>query len=147
MNEERPTSPRPKRPRLIKLAAIIYLLISMFGWLRFQQAIAGSAWLHALAIFPPYPYIALTGMAWGLAGLSAAITIFIGWRFAPQLALIVTGFIVATYWLDFVLFNQSPVQLNDILFELIVSLAGLLAIIILPRLPGPKRFFDEKSGN
>ena len=143
-------SPSPlmrKRPLLIKLAAIIYLLFSTFGWLRFQQATAGAAWLNALGISPPPPYIALTGISWGLAGLLAAIAIFLGWRSAPRLALAAASLIVISYWLDFGLFNQSPIQFGSLIVEIMVSLFGLLAAAFLPRLPGPRRFFDETSGD
>ena len=136
-----------KRPRIIYLAAVIYLLFSIFGWLRFQQATAGATWLKALDISPPQPYIALTGISWGLAGLLAAIAIFMGWRSGPRLALGAAGFFVISYWVDFGLFNQSPIQFESLIVEILASLSGLLGATFLPRLPRPRRFFDETSGD
>jgi hypothetical protein len=136
-----------KRPRFITMAVVIYLLFSIFGWLRFQQATDGATWLKALDISPPPPYIALTGISWGLVGLLAAIAIFMGWRSGPRLALGAAGFFVISYWIDFGLFNQSPVQIESLMVEIIASLSGLLAATFLPRLPGPRRFFDETSGD
>jgi hypothetical protein len=136
-----------KRPRFITLAAVIFLLFSTFGWLRFQQAVVGSAWLNTLNIFPPPPYFALTGALWGLVGLLTAIALFTGWRSAPRITLIAAGFFVLSYWLDYLLFNQSPAAFQSLIFEITISLLGLLFAAFLPRLPGSRRFFNESSGN
>lgn len=147
MNHATPTSPARKRPRIITLAALVYLLFSILGWLRFQQTISASEWLNGLDIFPPPIYIALTGTSWGLIGLWAAVALFMGRRSAPLLAQIAAAFIVTSYWLDYFLFSQPPFHLKNNVFEIIISLFGLLAAACLPRLPASQRFFNETSGS
>ncbi len=62
------------------------LLLSLSGWLRFEQALTNWAYYREIGIQPGPLYLAITGVLAGLAGLGAGISLWMRQRWAVYLA-------------------------------------------------------------
>lgn len=89
---ERLRRKRPGRSFWLKILAAGLLILSVSGWLRLQQALAGWRDLTEIGIQPGPLYIAVTGGLIGAGGLVAALSVWLrsrrGFQFTRVFALI-----------------------------------------------------------
>ncbi len=107
---------------ITRLCALLFLFLSILGWLRFEQAILN--W-HILVEFRAYPgpvYIAGGGLLWGLAGLAPAWGLWSHRPWGFRLARLVAPMYPLTYWIDKLAFNYDPQGLQNWPFALALTL-------------------------
>lgn len=88
------------RSIFLKLLILGFLLLSWFGWLRLVQALSQADFLEALGVHIPVLYLALSGAAWGVAGIVCAVALWTHQGWASWTARITTLVCAAWYWLD-----------------------------------------------
>jgi len=117
---------RPKRSLSLKFLTVVMLLISLFGWLRLQQAISNWDFLQQLGIHPGPLYLALGGILWGVLGLSAAFSLWycLSWSviFTEASALV----FAASYWLNRLAFDRTAASQTNAYFAIGLTIAGLI---------------------
>jgi hypothetical protein len=100
--------PNTRRGVWVSALAVIFLLLAAAGWLRFQQSIANWDLLVSWGTWPGPLYMAISGAAWGMAGLPAAWGLWLGRNWAVRLVWIAAGFYPLTFWLDRLFFARGP---------------------------------------
>jgi len=88
-----------KRPLGVTLLACLVLIVAVINIIRLVEILQGWAFLVELLPFSP-AYLALTGLVWGVVGLSLTWGIWQGQSWAP----LFTGLAMLTYsvyyWVD-----------------------------------------------
>lgn len=116
---------RPRRPFWLKLIAAVLLLISLWGWLRLEQALYRREALTQAGIYPGALYLAVTGAVIGLAAGAAFLAVWRRVRIAPRLGMMVlTGWVI-WLWADRLWISRSPIALVNDAF-----LLGVCALIL-----------------
>ena len=136
---------KTSRPLLLKLLALLYLLLSWFGWIRMAGALADWQLLNEFLSETMLVYIAAGGAVWGLGGLVSAVSLWFGMSIASWFSRAFAVVCFAWYWLDQLFLTRSSLAETERLFEVIASLLLLAFAILVPALPRVKRFLD-KSG-
>jgi len=100
------TVPDPSRWR-VRILMAGFVLCSLAGWLRFQQAIQGWTWLRQWLTAVDPLYLLLGGAVWGIAALVAVVGLLqrSAWG-APVSRLAAVGMAVS-YWLDRLVLEQA----------------------------------------
>lgn len=111
--------------RFARFCALLYLLLSILGWLRLEQAILNWNLLIEFRANPGPLYIAAGGLLWGLVGLPAAWGLWLHKSWALQLAHLAAPVYPLTYWIDRVAFNHDPQGLQNWPFALGLTLIWL----------------------
>ena len=137
--------PQIKRSFLLKLLVLAYLLLSLMGWLRLEQALQYWGFLKELGVFPGPFYIAFGGAVWGAAGLACALALWLRRPFAPLLAYTAALFCTLWYWADRLFLAQNSLANLNWPFALGVNLLLLLFIFLVLALPRQKKFFKSKN--
>jgi hypothetical protein len=128
---------RPKRTLSLKALALGMLVLSLFGWLRLQQAIFEWGFLTQLGIQPGPLYQALGGALWGVLGLCAAVSLW--YRLAWTVVTTETTAVVfaASYWLDRLAFSRSASSQTNLFFAIGLTVIGLIYTFgVMERLKG-----------
>ena len=123
-----PAASRPKRVFWVRFLALIFLFLSLLGWLRLEQALLNQRLLAQLGAWPGPVYIALGGAVWGLAGLPAALGLWgrRAWSgIAARLAALV---FLLTYWIDRLWFSAERMPVINWPFSLGVSIIWLVLV-------------------
>jgi hypothetical protein len=118
----RPNS--PPRPLSVTILALGVLTIAGFNLIRFYQAI--QLW-DFLSEFPTVstPYLAASGLVWGLAGLALAWGLWRGYALARRFTLIFAVAYTLYYWIDRLWVGQPGLSAN------LPFTAGLNIILLL----------------
>ena len=119
---------------------VIFLLLATAGWLRFQQALANWSLLASLGIWPGPLYLVLGGAAWGVVGLPAAVTLWLGRRGSLRLTWIAAWFYPLTFWVDRLFFSPAPEARTGWPFWLGASLVWLGYVFIVMRSQAVRRY-------
>lgn len=119
---------KPRRPFLLSLLAIAFLLFAVNGFIRFGAALANWDVLTAAGMRPGPIYPALTGAAYGLSGLAAALGLWLGWQKAGRLARGLALFYAAWYWIDKLFIATNPIARTNWPAALLIT-GGLLAAV------------------
>lgn len=119
---------KPRRPFLLSLLAIAFLLFAVNGFIRFGAALANWDVLTAAGMHPGPIYPALTGAAYGLSGLAAALGLWLGWQKAGRLARGLALFYAAWYWIDKLFIATNPIARTNWPAALLIT-GGLLAAV------------------
>lgn len=115
------------RPRWLIILALVFLVLSLMGWLRVREILSVATLLAHTYSFPAPEFLVLTGIAWGLVGLPASAGLFFGWRWAEKLTWGVTAFYLVTFWLDrFLLVRAVEVRANSLF---LAGLSGLWVLV------------------
>jgi hypothetical protein len=110
-------------PLAMHCLAIGLLILSAWGWLRFQQSLFERGWMTIIGVQVNPLYTTLTGAVWGLAGLISALGLWLRQRWAVIATAVTTGGFLLWYWLDRWLLWRSAGP--NLIFSLVVSLLGL----------------------
>ena len=125
------------------------LFFSLTGWLRLYPSIQDWKLLTSLGIFPGPLYLAVYGAVVGLFGAAAAVSLWLRRPWAPRAVQIGALAAAAWYWLDRLLFTQSPSSWINWPFSAgMTVICVLFVFIVLPvrrqkKIPHPS---EEKPG-
>ena len=113
-----------------RLAALLFLIMAVSGFLRFYGALSQRAVLLRYGLtLCQYRYLMVAGLAYGILNLSAFVLILIRSRLQLIGAWIVAFLSVAYYWFErFVLWAPEQ-RSGNILFMILLHLALLLVLI------------------
>ena len=133
---------RRKRSIWHKLLLVGLVGLSLSGWLRLYQSISLWADLQAIGVQPGPLYLAVSGALIGLAGLAAALSLWLRTRRAAPVA----GGVVAAWlgwnWIDKLWIASSPLALDNWPFALAASLLLLVYTFLVLR--QEERLKDEQ---
>ncbi len=123
---------KPKRSFWARVFIAGLLLLSLSGWLRFEQALVNWAYYREIGIQPGPFYLAVTGVLGGVAGLAAGVSLWLRRRWAVWLA----GGVILTWqvwsWVDRLWVASSPGVLANWPFALGASLLiGVYTYLVL----------------
>ncbi len=117
---------RPKRTLSLNVLAFCMLGISLFGWLRLQQAVLDWDFLIQLGVQPGPLYLALGGILWGVLGLTATVSLWyrLSWSviFTKTAALV----FAASYWIDRLALGRSAASQTNLYFAIGLTLISLI---------------------
>jgi hypothetical protein len=132
---------RTKRPFLLVILIIIYLVVAYFGWLRFSHVLSGWKFYSQYALANLLPYLAVSGFAWGALNLASAVALWARWHWAPLLAGTTAVISVIWYWLDRLLLTvPADARANQVCAVILSLLLAVFAFVVLA-LPAQRRFF------
>ena len=98
----------PSRPFLVKLLVAIFLLLSILGWVRLEQAIQNAAFIDQYASAGLPVYLGLSGLVWGLIGLPAVWGLWLGREWVAWAAWIAAAIYPILYWLNWLFAVRAP---------------------------------------
>jgi hypothetical protein len=139
-NLPNPINPQsPARPLGVTFLALGVLTIASFNLIRFFQAI--QLW-GFLAEFPMIsrPYLAASGLVWGVAGLVLAWGLWRGYTLAWRFTFIFAGAYTLYYWIDSLWVGNSGIPAN-LPFSAGLNLILILVIVWILTRPGARSFF------
>jgi hypothetical protein len=135
---------RRKRPWLVTSLSLAVLSITTIHLVRFVQALTAWDFLSSLPGISP-GYLAATGLAGALAGLSLFWGLWQGRRWAPAAARSLATLYTIYWWLEELLTAKSTESLVNWPFNAFLS-AFLLLLFFLPTfLPGVKAYFGAPN--
>jgi hypothetical protein len=143
-NPPKQLSPRPKRQkRSLGLALLVLglLVVSGYGWLRFEQAVLYWDLIANLDLPVGSIYFALAGFAWGAGGLVLAVALWFRRDWAPRWTRIGMAVIAASYWIERLWLYRSAESRYNLVFALVLSAFALGLGFLILALPAQKRFF------
>jgi len=111
-----------RRPAWLVLICIVLILISLWGWLRLEQAIYRWNALIEAGVFPGPFYLAISGGVIGIAALAAGWSVWRRLKFAPPLALSILAGWILWLWVDRIWVARSPTALDNAVFLAAVSI-------------------------
>lgn len=101
---------RPRRPRIVTLAALAVLFVAGLNLARLQQVVVRWQFLQELLPVSPL-YLALSGLVWGLCGLALAVGLWLG-KFWARRALLPLALVFSLfYWYDRLFLKSDAQQL------------------------------------
>jgi hypothetical protein len=110
--------------RLLHLAGLLYLALA--GWSRCILALTDFDLLAELGLTPGPLFIAVSGAAWGLLGLAAAVFLYIRRRWARVGVFLASLLFALSYWLDRIFLVQAPQAQANWPFALFLTLILLV---------------------
>lgn len=110
-----------RRPWIVTLLAIGFLLFAASGFLRLGGAMADWSFLQTIGLRPGPAYLVMTGAVYGLSGLAEALGLWIGWRKAGRLGRGLAFFYTAWFWVDKMLISQNPAAKTNWPFAALIS--------------------------
>jgi hypothetical protein len=131
---------RPRRPLSVTLLALGVLSLTTLNAARLYTALAAWPWLAQYAPIPGPLYLALTGLAWTLAGLALYLGLWLGWERGRQAAFLLSLVYAAYYWLDRLLLQTDPARPNW-LFAVLFTVLGLAYTYLALHRPKARRYF------
>lgn len=97
-----------RRPPAVTLLALLVLCSTAWNFVRFASALAGWDLIASYAKTAGPLYIALSGLAWGLAGLPLYAGLILGLPWARVTSGMAIGSYLLYYWLDRLLLSAAP---------------------------------------
>ncbi len=112
-----------RQERTFDLKVLVFLLVavSVFGWLRLQQALVYWNTFNWLEVSVPPLYLAISGGVFGLGLLVAAIWLWYGLPGYHLLTGSVVVLFMVWYWLDRLLLTISPAAQANLVFALVLT--------------------------
>lgn len=145
------TDPQPstsqvktRRPFLLKVLVVAFLLIAWFGSWRLVGVLREGIKLIEYLSVPLLVYLGFMGVVWGASGLASALSLWIGTAIAPGLARATAIGCFIWYWLDQIFLTQSEISQTSQPFMIAFSLLALAFALWVPGLPGTKNFIASK---
>jgi hypothetical protein len=134
----------PKRSFWYLLKVICFLLLSLNGWLRLQQALTYGSVIEELGIHPGVTYFVVSGVLMGLSGLAGGLFLWFRWAGADWVALGVAVVWLGVTWVERLFLSAAPEVLSNWPFMLSVTVLVLI-ILIYPLVRLPRRSSDDKK--
>ncbi|MDR3577584.1 MAG: hypothetical protein P4L50_27280 [Anaerolineaceae bacterium] len=117
---------RPKRTLSLSFLAVSLLVLSLFGWLRLQQAVFNWDFLVQLDIHPGPLYLAAGGTLWGVLGLTAAVSLWYRLSWSVMITEVTVLVFAASYWLDRLALSHSAGSQTNLYFAIGLTIIGLI---------------------
>jgi hypothetical protein len=136
---------RRRRPLILKVLVVGYLLLSWFGWMRMAGGLQDWSLLSAYLSGGMLVYLLAGGVLWGLAGLVSAISLWFGMSIAPWMSRVTASVCFIWYWLDRLFLTRTPLADTNLLFAGVATLLLLAFAMTVPALPRLKRFIGKGS--
>jgi len=146
MTMNTPATSRPKRPFRVSVLAVIFLILSLLGWLRLGQALINRQLLTQLGAWPGPVYIALGGLVWGAAGLPVALGLWSRASWSGSAARLAALIFLLTYWIDRLWFSAERAPVYNWPFSLGVSAAWLILVYWITSNPSIRPANDRRIG-
>ena len=108
--------------------AIGFLLLSLNGWLRLQQAIYYWSILEQLKLYPSALYLAISGGLMGLSGLVVGLMIWFHQTLADWAALAIAVVWLGVTWLERLALAATPAASVNWPFMLGFTILVLIAV-------------------
>lgn len=144
--QEEESQLRPARGRGRRsLLALVFLYLSLLGWLRLELALSDASLLTSLGIRPGPAYLAAGGALWGVSGLAGAALMVVStpWR---SVGVRVIGLVFTlSYWADRLAFTRSAEMQVNWPFSLGMTLAGWLLLEWVARTALEGKGYDGKQ--
>jgi hypothetical protein len=121
---------QPKRPFLLKLLILGFLILSWLGWSRLYETVRVWEIFEAYSTEDLLIYIAISGAVVGLIGLCAASGLLFRAKWAPNIARASAILCSAWYWLDRILLTESSTANTNLPFAIVLNLIGLIFTFI-----------------
>ena len=118
------------RPSLLKLLQSVFLGLSVLGWVRLGQALAGWNLQVELLGRPLVYYLVLSGLLWGLLGLLVAGLLWRRSELAIPAAWAGSILFPLAFWLERFLLVRSPEDWSNWPFMLGLTLLWLLLAVV-----------------
>jgi hypothetical protein len=132
------------RTFLLYLLIFGYLVLAWFGSVRCYAVFDYKSLLNSYLSQGMLAYIAIGGAIWALAGLAAAVTLWIGSTSATRLSRCAALACFLWYWFDYLFMSQSSLSKTNWLFSLIATLLALSMAWWVPILPKERKFLHRK---
>jgi hypothetical protein len=134
----------PGRPLELILLAGGFLVVSVFGWLRVQQALLTWNWL--LQVLPTHSpaYLVFSGAAWGLGGSACALGLWLRLKMILHFTRAAACTLALWYWIERLLLTRSPQGWINWPFSLALTVICLVFVFAVLAHPRQKRFFDRQ---
>lgn len=117
-----------KRSFKLWLLVIIFLVLSLSGFFRFQQVLVNWNWVSTQKISPGPLLIAASGILFCLANLLVACCLWFRVRWAAGVTRLVTAANFAGYWIDRTFFYHSMSSFTNAPFMLFITLIYLCVV-------------------
>ena len=113
---------------MVTLLAVTFLLLSLAGWVRLEQAIQNAALITQYAAAGLPFYLAMSGLVWGIVGLPAVWALWSGARWvAPATWIPAVGYLVL-YWVNWFFGIRAPESRENWPFTAGLGAAWLLLV-------------------
>ena len=107
------SSRRPRRSFELWVLVLVLLASALAGFLRLQAALYSWDVLTQIGMQPGPLVPALSGAAWGLISVAAAVGLFFRQRWAPIFTRFGVAGMALAYWIDRLVLTRSPdAQIN-----------------------------------
>lgn len=133
---------RRKRPFSVTLLTLLVLTITILHWIRFFMALSWWDFLETLPRVSPL-FLTLTGFIWGVAGLPLIWGLWLGLRWAPQAAIMVSLLYSTYYWIDRIFVANFAVDRGRWPFLAGMTLL-LLVFVLLTLTRSDSRYFFQR---
>ena len=135
---------RMRRPRSVTFLSEVVLIFAVAHLMR--CGLAFSDW-HFLSLILPFSpaYLAITGFAWGIAGLGVGAVLWFGNKYARTFTL---GFVLlysVYYWLDRTLISEYEQVQANWLFAIGINIIILLVSTLLLNQTKVRLFFKDSN--
>jgi len=115
-----------RRPIRLLVLIFAFLLLSLFGWLRFQQSLAMWNILILIEIWPGPFYLAAGGFLWGVIGLVVGLGLFFAKPWATRWSRRVVLLLASWYWLDRLVLVRSEAAQTNVIFMALLTVMVLV---------------------
>jgi len=132
-----------RRKRTIELWVLIVgmLFLSVWGWLRLQQALFYGDYLNRFGNLPPVVYLALSGFCLGAAALASGVGLWLAKTWAVWLTRIVVPVSAVGYWVERLVFTHSTDGWTNFLFMALFTVFCVGYALLVLESPRQKDYF------
>ena len=134
-----------RRPLIIIVMSLVFLLWTGLGWLRFVRVFADRALIQS--ILPPglYWYLFFSGLMWGVIGLPVLWGLLraAGWMY--KILWVVVLFYPILYWIERLFFWQDPNAQGNWPFMLLLTFLWLGLAIWVMRSRRVRIYFKQNN--
>jgi hypothetical protein len=129
------------RPRIITIASVVFLFISIFYLVKFIQVILQWQILVSLPLTISPIYLLLDGLIRGCTAVFLSWSLWLGKSWAQTAGMIISTSFVAATWLDLVLIAGPNTLITRWPFNLFLTLIGLPLFWLVLSHKSSKSFF------
>ena len=137
---------RPRRPILLKLVFLIFVLWTMLGWLRFAGSLTQRSLIGEFFSPGTFWYLVAAGLIWGLIGLPVLWGLVIRGDWTLRMIWVAGLAYPILYWIERMLLWQDPGAQDNWPFMLLLTFAWLGILIWLSRSKRVREFFEMQPG-
>ena len=132
-----------RRPILVTLIFLVFLLWAILGWVRFVETLTQPDLILEVTSIGIFWYLLLAGLAWGSVGLPILWGLALGKAWILRYAWIAAVFYPATYWGERLLLWRDPAGQANWPFMLLLTFFWLGMNLLAWRSKVVREFFDQ----